>query len=335
MVLFAALAITLLAGCGPDYGGAQNHMHDLLALRGTPQTVLVASHIGLYRSTDAGEHWDEVAGGGGQLMDGLMLYKLAQSPVEAKRVYVLAIPRPDDPSAAKGTPGIYTSDDAGATWKLAASVSSLPAQSVYTIATGPGSAARLFALLDGKGGRILAASDDAGAHWRTLPALPASDASGVLSDPAHAGRLLLYSLSAGLFASDDAGAHWGSVQGIQGGVFSASFAASGTVYALGDMGVYLSHDDGRTFALVNKDAILSAVVASPADASHAYALTSSVVFATGDGGTTWKRAATTDRHPTTLAVDPSDAARAYVSVSAPIGVEQTTDSGGHWRQILP
>jgi len=333
LALLAALALMLLAGCGSDYGGTPNHMHDLLVLRGMPATLLVASHIGLYRSTDAGKSWSEVAGEKGQAADGLMLFKLAQSPVDFKRVYVLAIPRPDNPGAAKGKPGIYTSDDAGATWKLATAAASFPSPSIFTIATGAASSGQVFALLSGDQG--LYTSEDAGAHWQRLPSLPAGNVAGILGDPAHAGRLLLYSLSSGLFQSDDNGHSWSQTQGIAGGVSALCVAGSDAAYAIGDQGVYVSHDDAHSFALVNKDETFSSVSASLADAKRAYALTNEAVYTTRDGGATWKQAAPTDRHPTNLAVDPTNAALAYVSMSNPIGVVQTKDSGAHWQQILP
>jgi photosystem II stability/assembly factor-like uncharacterized protein len=332
LALLAAPALMLLAGCGSDYGGTPNHMHDLLVLRGMPSTLLVASHIGLYRSTDAGKNWSEVAGENGQAADGLMLFKLAQSPVDFKRVYVLAIPRPDNPGAAKGKPGIYTSADAGATWKLATATTTFPA-SIYTIATGAASSGQVFALLSGDQG--LYTSGDAGAHWQRLPSLPAGNVAGILGDPAHAGRLLLYSLSSGLFQSDDNGHSWSQTQGIAGGVSALCVAGSDAAYAIGDQGVYVSHDDAHSFALVNKDETFSSVSASLADAKLAYALTNAAVYATRDGGVTWKQAAPIDRHPANLAVDPANAAQAYVSMSNPIGVVQTKDSGAHWQQILP
>lgn len=336
-VPFAALAlvVALLAACGQDYGGSQNHMHDLLIPRGSPQTVLVASHIGLYRSTDGGHSWSEVAGEGGQAMDGLMIYKFAQSPADPKRIYVLAIPRPDDKAAAKDAPGIYTSGDSGTTWPRAAAASAFPSQSIYSMAAGGTSGRQLFALISASGGRVLYASDDVGQHWKELPALPASDAAEILADPAHNGRLLLYSLSSGLYQSDDAGQHWSGVQGIQGGVSSACFAGSDTVYAVADFGLYASHDDGRTFSLANKDYTFNSVSASPADAQRVYALTGTAVFASTDGGKTWKQTAATSQHPSTLAIDPASAATVYVSLSYPLGIEVSTDGGAHWQQILP
>ncbi|MGZ3664124.1 MAG: hypothetical protein ACXVDA_06485, partial [Ktedonobacterales bacterium] len=97
--LLVAVLVTILSACSQSstttdpYGGPQNHLHDILALGGVPHTLLVASHYGLYRSSDDGQHWTTEAGTAGQQADGLMLYKLAQSPVNPQRVYVLATKR--------------------------------------------------------------------------------------------------------------------------------------------------------------------------------------------------------------------------------------------------
>ena len=91
LVLAAAALLSACGGIGgsslPPLTSTENHLHDVLALRGEPGAVLIATHFGLYRSSDRGHVWAQVAGGPGQQMDGLMTYKLAQSPVDTKRVY--------------------------------------------------------------------------------------------------------------------------------------------------------------------------------------------------------------------------------------------------------
>src|SRR5690348_18115672 len=68
----AALALTLaatvlLSACGgiggasvPPLTSTENHLHDVLALRGEPGAVLIATHFGLYRSSDRGHAWAQV-----------------------------------------------------------------------------------------------------------------------------------------------------------------------------------------------------------------------------------------------------------------------------------
>lgn len=340
--VWAALALALLlAACGQQgdrYGGPQNHVHDLLALRGAPHTVLLATHFGLYRTSDGGRTWTEVAGGDGQLMDGLMIFKLAQSPVDARTVYVLAIPRTGTGSTstapAKGTPGLYVSQNAGQTWRLAAPASAMPTHTLFSIGAGSAAAGQVYTLIPSLGAQGLYASDDGGAHWRTMPPLPDARPTGVMGDPNRPGRVLLWSASTGLYTSESGGLTWQPAQGIRGGVFSVSVAGA-TIYASGDAGMYVSTDDGASFALTNTSYTFSAVVACPSAPTHAYALAGTAIYATRDGGHTWTETAATSSHPGNVTVDPSDASTMYVGFSYPVGVEVTTDGGAHWRPVLP
>jgi photosystem II stability/assembly factor-like uncharacterized protein len=336
LALVASLLI--LAGCGgsssDSYGGDKNHIHDLLALSGAANTLLVASHIGLYRTADGGKTWSEVAGGAGQLMDGLMIYKLAQSPVAPKRVYALAGYRPEDKAAAKGDLGIYLSDDAGQTWKLVTPLSAFPNSAVFTIAAGAGSARQLFAVVPNIGAKGLYMSDDAGAHWRQQPDLPTDSINGLVADPARAGRLWVYSVSSGLYSTDDDGAHWKAAQGVRGDVFSVAVAAQ-TVYAVGDSGLFVSKDGGASFAPGSGDVAFTAVAASPATPATAYALTGTAVYLSGDSGASWKQTGPISRQPSYLTVDPASAATAYAGASYPIAVVATSDGGVRWSTIMP
>jgi hypothetical protein len=329
--------LLVLAGCGSSsdsYGGDKNHIHDLLALSGAPNTLLVASHIGLYRTADGGKTWSEVAGGPGQLMDGLMIYKLAQSPVEQKRVYALAGYRPEDKAAAQGELGIYLSDDAGQTWKLVTPLSAFPNSAVFTIAAGAGSAGQVFAVVPNVGAKGLYMSADAGAHWSQRPDLPADSVNGLVADPAKAGRLWTYSVSSGLYATDDDGAHWKSASDIRGGVFSVAVAAQ-IVYAAGDSGLSVSKDGGASFAPASGDVAFRAVAASPANAATAYALTGTAVYVSGDSGASWKQTGPISRQPSSLTVDPASATTAYAGASYPIAVDATSDGGARWATIMP
>jgi photosystem II stability/assembly factor-like uncharacterized protein len=267
-------------------------------------------------------------------MDGLMLFKLAQSPVDPRRVYVLAIPRTGRPQDAKATPGIYTSDDGGRTWRMATAESALPSGTIFTVGVGSGAAGQLYTWVPALAAKGLYASDDYGAHWRQLPQLPDAHLTGVMGDPNRPGRLIFWSTSTGLYTSDDGGTTWNQAAGTQDGIFSVAVAGQ-TIYASGGDGVFVSTDDGATFTLTDKADTFSAIVASAKDPTHAYALAGTAVYATRDGGHTWAPTAPTSSHPGNLTADPQDAANAYVGFSYPVGVETTTDGGAHWRPVVP
>ncbi len=348
-----AAVCLLLASCslpgapqgssGTSYGGPLNHIHDLLALRGVPETVLLATHIGLYRSDNRGSSWSQVAGGSGQTMDGLMLFKFAQSPVDPERVYVLAVPRPDNPQAARSAPGLYTSADAGRTWNLAAAassfpVTSLPVTSLFSVGAGAGSPGDVFVVIPSLGNQGVYESSDAGKLWQVLSHLPTSDPGGILGVPAQSGggtqRLFLWSTASGLFESDDDGLQWTSAPGISGGVFSFS-AAGDLLYANGDAGLYVSGDGGAHFVLAPNQLAFSSVVACASAPRYAYGLTGTSVYVSSTAGQSWRAAAATSQHPGVVAVDPADPNIGYVGLSYPVGVLLTTNAGASWRQVLP
>ena len=244
LVVCSVLLLVGMAGCtsgsssaSSAYGGSQNHLHDLLPLHGFAGTVLLATHLGLYRTTDRGQTWREVAGGSGQPMDGLMIFKLAQSPVDPQRIYALATLRTSTPPPA--APGLYTSADAGQTWRLAASFASFSTQGIYTMGAGAQSSGDVYAFLPARASDGLVASDDAGAHWLTLPSLPIEDIAGVVDDPAHPDHMFIWSPASGLYQSANHGTSWTAVSTVQGGVYAVSFAGS-LIYVQSDSGIFAS-----------------------------------------------------------------------------------------------
>ena len=333
-------AAALLSACGgiggaaaPPLTSTENHLHDVLALRGEPGAVLMATHFGLYRSSDRGHAWTQVAGGPGQQMDGLMTYKLAQSPVDTKRVYCLALPRSAMLGVTHATAGLYTSTDGGRTWKLAAAISTFPTGGVFSIGVSSASAGRVFAIVSALGAAGLYASDDAGAHWRALPKTLAENITGVLGDPTHPGHVYLWSNISGVFSSADDGRTWSAAAGISGAIYSLS-SAGDMVYAGGDAGLFVSRDAGRHFVQSHAQETFSAIAASLSTPGTAYALNGAEVYVTTDSGKTWRQAAPTSQHPALVAVDPSDAGSAYIGYLSPIGLDATRDAGGAWQTLV-
>ena len=341
LALWSALLLVGLAGCASAPGasttatgatsGSINHLHDVLPLQKIAGTVLVATHLGLYRTTDGGQHWREVAGGHGQAMDSLMIFKLAQSPVNPQRVYALAALRTSAPPPAQ--PGVYTSEDAGQTWRLAASYASLATSSVYTMSAGAGTAGTVYAFLPSRASNGLMVSSDAGTHWQAQSLLPMSDISGVAEDPRHPGHLFVWSPVSGLYQSTDQGATWTPVASVAGGVYGLSFAGDQT-YVQSDSGLFVSDATGTHFHLVSSAASFSSVSFCAAAPSQGYGLTGTGVERTTDGGKTWQATAALSGHPTLVEADPSVPGTAYVGFSYPVSLAMTTDGGQHWKSVL-
>ncbi len=340
-LLLGMLALLALAACGnapskADFGDQKNHIHSMVAVPGHPGMLLVATHYGLFRTTDGGQNWTKVMGDVGQLAANLMDTNLTVSPVDPERVYVEAITFSDLPKTNAGTQGIYTSDDGGATWQLASALTNLPAASVYYMVAGAGSDKQLYAYFQGLGAQGLFESEDAGAHWQQLGTLPDTESLGLVVDPAKAGHLFVYSEDAGLSVSDDNGAHWQPVAGIKDGISRALLVGS-MLYASGDDGTYVSQDGGAHFTLTLPNITFSYLVSSTAHPTTAFGLTGTQLYITTDGGQTWKPLAIPpDRLiAPNLAVEPDSGQTVYLGNSYPVYVYSSSDNGQQWSQIAP
>ncbi len=337
VTLLLMIAVWLLSGCGTPSvassaaaAGTPNHAHDLLVLRGVPQVALLATHTTLYRSSDSGATWVDIGGGDGESMEGLMFATLAQSAQDPQRLYVLAILRPE--RAKHAAPGIYTSADAGRTWGLATALSAFPAP-IFTIAAGASTPGQLFAIISRLGTTGVYMSEDAGQQWHALPAVPTATPSGIVADPMYPQRLLLWSVQDGLFFSYDTGTTWHRAAGTQNGITSVALAGS-IIYASGATGMDVSEDGGAHITAVASGTVFDAVVAAGGTPQRAYALSSGEVYATTDGGHTWKPTATGNWQANLIAVDPAAPGTVFACVSSPFGVEMTTNGGTTWDTVL-
>lgn len=339
-LLVGVLATLVLAACGQnnqpkaDFGDQKNHIHAMLALPGKPGQVLLATHYGLFHTTDGGKSWQKVLGGSGQLAQGLMTQYLTVSPLNPERVYVEAITFPDLPKSS-GVPGIYTSTDGGATWSLMTALTNLPSPSLYYMAAGAQSEQQLYIYMQGLQASGLYETPDAGAHWQSLGALPDTQSLGLLVDSAKAGHLFVYS-EAGLFASGDNGAHWKAAAGIKDGISRALLNGS-MVYASGDDGTFVSQDGGSHFTLTAPNLAFQFLSSSPTTPTTVYGVSGSSFYQTTDGGQHWQalKIPPSRLFFANLSVEPANSQQIYLGNSYPVTVYASSDGGQHWSQIAP
>ncbi len=339
-LLFAACSIT---GTGDTmvaaptaihvngFGTAANHPHSFMAF---PNNVLVmATHYGTFWSGNDGVDWTEVAGGSGQIMDGLMTYSLTSSSLNPQRLYELTLPAI---SAHKGVLGLYTSTDQGRSWKLSITEKSLtPDEEVYLTSAGNDSADQVYVYIPALGTAGLKVSEDAGAHFHATGTLPFDSLTVLLALPGAPGHLLAAS-SVGMASSTDGGMHWAVIKGITGGIFSVATAGPGKpIYASGDEGVYASTDGGKTFKLVNAGIAYGSLTASTVDSQVLYGRTGTSVYRSVDGGRSWRALPHIAGNLFGLEADPKNAEQVYLSLSYPTEVYHFEQAGQKWVSLTP
>ncbi len=310
------------------FGTAANHVHSLIALPGN--VLIMATHFGLFRSQDGGTTWKMVAGGNGQTMSGLMTEVLAASPLNSHRLFVLTLPAVHP----WNTVGLYTSADAGQTWKLAIASASLTSEEIYLEEPGNDTANEVYIYVPDRGAQGLLVSMDDGQHFSNTSNLPFGNILGLLAVPGEPGHLLAYGDN-GVARSNDGGKHWQVIKGIVGGVTDMTTSGPHSpIYASGDAGVMVSHDDGVTFPVVNQASYASLVV-SPTQSQIVYGKTGLAIYRSADGGHTWSALPHISGNFAEMAVNPDDPALLYLSLSYPTAVYDFKQNSTSWQSLTP
>lgn len=312
------------------FGTAANHSHSLLAL---PNHVLIlASHYGIFRSSDGGASWTEVAAGPHQLMEGLMTYSLVSSPLDQQRLYVLTQPAVQNH---QGTLGLYTSTDQGRTWQMTVKTASLTSGNIYFAQAGNETAQEVYIYLPDQGAQGLKVSKDGGQHFNATGNLPFGRILGLLALPGAPGELLAYGTD-GLARSSDAGSHWQVIPNVTNGIFGAASAGPGKpVYVNGDSGLYTSNDGGKTFTQTNQDATYAALTVSPIEPQTLYGKTGRAVYRSTDGGHTWKVLPALKGNLENLAPDPQQASQLFLALSYPTATYHFDQQSNQWSSLTP
>ena len=264
MLILAAPVAALALASGTSAAIPKAHdYHSLLVLPSSPDTLLLGTHTGLYRSTDGGRTWAKAglagqdvmnlvsAGNGAILMGGHMVYA--------------------------------RSTDGGKTWH-AERPKGLPDLDVHGLAADPRDRNTIYAQVAMQG---LYRSTNDGRSYE----LVSSDVNGMMMQVAvtPAGSLVVGDMSRGIFLSSS-GKHWSNTA--HGAVLGLAVDPSNPkrIVATGG-GIAVSDDGGRTWKAALRTRIaFGAIAFSPQDSNLVYAVGyNRTLWRSLDGGEHWKR----------------------------------------------
>jgi photosystem II stability/assembly factor-like uncharacterized protein len=317
------------------FGTAQNHVHSLVILPDAHQTMVLATHYGIFRSQDHGATWQKTAGGPGQQMQGVMAWWLSYNPLDPQRLYLLTfyqtgtIPR-------GSTLGLYTSGDGGQTWQLSTADASVTSSTITWAWAGNDNPSEVYIYLSNLGPLGLRVSGDNGQHFTQAGSpLPFGGLHGLLPIPGQPDHLLIYSDN-GVASTSDGGSHWKVISNIQGSIFEMTTPGpNGPIYAEGDAGIYVSQDGGQSFSLVYTQHSFSSLTASPAQPHVVYGKLGLGVYRSTDGGHSWSALPTIQGNLQVLVVDPNNANQVYLALSYPAEVYHFQQANKTWQSLTP
>jgi len=253
---------------GPDGGGATYLEIDPR----TPSTLYVGTTLaGVFRSTNSGRTWERRSNG---LPPNAGVGPLELAPSDPSRLYAAV------------ANGLYTSTDAGATWRQLPRLENR----ISKLVVDPGQPATLYAQTDPG----LIKSTDGGQTWARLPL----SSSRALAIAPSAPNVLYAEASGRLWRSDDRGATWtqktGSFSSID--LIVVDPRNADIVYFIVTTDLWKSASSGASPSMIRNgwppNPRVENFAIDPRSPSTIYAGTSNDgVFRSRDGGGTWQQAA--------------------------------------------
>jgi len=177
--LWAWEALTLPAGLTVD------DVNDLAVHPDDAETAFLATQAGLYRTTDAGDTWTQVA-----TTTLTLVYEVAIPAADPQRLY------------ARQYSNLYRSDDGGDTWNLAGTPPSF-----CGLGNAPGSPDRLYTWACWGAAAAVFRSDDGGTTWFTPTLSFNPTLYSLVVSPVDANHVIASAFDA-LYRSTDGGASW-------------------------------------------------------------------------------------------------------------------------------
>lgn len=239
----------------PDY-------HSLLVSATDPETVVLGTHEGLYRTQDGGRTWSSYTLPG---QDAMNLARAGSDPTMWTAGHLV----------------FAKSEDGGETW-TDLRPETLPSLDLHGFAVDPREPDTLYAAVAGEG---LYRSRDAGASFELVSDEVGGAVFGLAVTPD--GRILAGDGSRGLVESRDGGTTWKQV--LRAPIVGLAVNADAMRILATGPGIYLSVDGGSTWKRVREaEDGIGPVAWAPSAAQTAYAVGfDRTLLETTDGGATW------------------------------------------------
>ena len=278
--------------------------------------------VGVYRSTDGGQTWNESAEG-------------LTSRFGWKAYFDPSDPNGDTAYLTTWGTGLHRTTNGGTSWEF---VEGTPNSHTWAMAFAQRDPNYIF--LAGFEG--VHKSSDGGASWNPVMPDIRAFSIGVAPEDEHLVYVGTWSVDRKIYRSEDGGSSWIALTN---GLPNANFndiipIGDGTlVYAATDDGVYMTYDRGDTWtaasnglnSMVVRDIECLCQEPESGDASVLYAATDNGVFVTTNGGENWEPFGTGLPTPFTksVEVDPAQPDNVFVAVWG--GVGNITDANaGNW-----
>jgi photosystem II stability/assembly factor-like uncharacterized protein len=201
---------------------------------------------GVYKTTDAGQTWTQLAG------------------LKGKPVWSLAISPANPDIVAAGTDdGVYLTEDAGANWGRISPLEQRDLRPVVSLAFHPVDAKILYAGTTHLPWRTV----DGGQHWQSIHSgmLDDSDVFSIVVDRKNP-SIVLSSACSGAYRSTAAGTQWSRMPTPH-GAFRTYFVAldptTDAIFAGTTLGLFRSADQGKTWTKVTSDVVKSIAFHGP------------------------------------------------------------------------
>lgn len=226
---------------------------------------------GVFRTQDAGGHWERLP------------------YVEGHSVFSLAI-YPDDSRVllAGATDGVYLTGDGGATWRKISPDDNVELQAIMSLAFDPANKETIYAGTP----HLPWKTTDGGENWQPIHEgmLDDSDVMSIHVDSTRSQRVFASACS-GIYRSVNGGGRWTILHGIPNTnrrthIITQDPQRSEIVYAGTTQGLWKSIDTGATWTKLN-DYSINSIAFDPADSSTLYLATDSAgLQKSGDGALT-------------------------------------------------